>query len=139
MYEDNLRDRIVLEQFSSTDDGGGGQTPASDAWVPVLNLTCRVTQLDGKTAIDVYDRSSNEDTYRAYFVDRIPRTSGETSLHRLLRKPGQAAFRFLWQGDRTMSIMGMSKPAGGMHDHLANVFYVDCVEAPEMVGYPDIP
>lgn len=139
MYEDHLRDRITLEQASYTDDTGGGQTLATDAWVPVLSLVCRITQLEAKTAVDVYGRESNEDVYRVYFGDRIHRTLGETSLHRLLRKSGQREFRFLWQGDRTISIVGMSKPAAGLHDHLANVFWVDCVEAPEGVGYQDVP
>lgn len=138
MYADQLRDRITLQQFASTDDTGFGQTPASVPWPAVCSLKCRVTQLSSKTAVDVYGREANEDVYRVYVSDRIPRTDGETSLHRLLRKPSEAKFRFLWRGDRTITPVGMQKPAGGMHDHLADVFFIDCLETPEGVGYQDL-
>ena len=135
VYADHLRDQIILQQNTLTDDNGGGQT---SSWSPVLPLRCRVTQLSATVSSRIYQREGAEDVYRVYCEDKIVRTDGERSLHRLLRKPSEAKFRFLWQGDRTITPIGMERPAAGTHDHLADVIWIDCLETPEGVGYADL-
>ena len=135
MYADHLRDRVILQQDTLTDDNGGGQT---SSWSAVLPLRCRVTQLSADTVARTYGREDNRLVYRVFCEDTIVRTDGERSLHRLLRKPGEAKFRFLWQGDRTITPIALQRPAGGTHDHLADVIWIDCLETPEGVGYADL-
>ncbi len=135
MYADTLRDRITLQQVTLTDDAAGGHAAS---WDGVMPLKCRVRQLSGKEVIDTYGREANEEVYRVNTQDRIPTTNSERSLHRLLRKMGQARFRFLWQGDRTITPIGMSKPAGGTSDHFADIMWIDCIETPEGRGYQDL-
>jgi hypothetical protein len=134
MYADTLRDRVTVQQAVLTDDNGGGQT---HTWSAVFSWKCRAVQLDGRMLVDVYKRETNEEGYRFFGEDRIVTTDGETSFHRLLRKAGKERFLLLWQGDRTLAVMGMRKPAAGTSDHFAENFWVDAIETPEGVGYYD--
>lgn len=134
MYVDTLRDRITLQQVTLTDDLGGGST---HSWDGVLSLKCRVIQLSGKEVIDTYNREANEEVYRVFVEDRIPNTNGERSLHRLLRKPGEERFRFLWQGDRSITPIGMRRPGAGTGNSTNDILWIDCLETPEGRGYQD--
>jgi hypothetical protein len=138
MIADTYRDRITLQQVSWTDDTGFGQDVSTPPWAAVLPLKCRVVQLSGNVAVDVYGREAHEEVYRVFVDDRIPTTDSERSLHRLLRKPSETRFRFLWQGNRTMTPIGMRYPAAGTSDHHAQRMWIDCLETPEGVGYVDL-
>lgn len=135
MYADILRDNIYLQQYATTDDNGGGQT---GTWPIVIRLKCRVRQLSSDVVLRLYQREGHEEVYRVDTSDKIPRTSSETSLHRLMRKPSETRFRFLWQGDRTMTPIGMQRPLAGTSDHLRDLLWFDCMETPEGVGYQDL-
>jgi head-tail adaptor len=129
-------DRILLQQVTMTDDGAGGNTAT---WDGVLSLKCRVIQLSGREVVDTYQREANEEVYRVMVEDRIPYTDSETSLHRLLRKAGEERFRFVWQGDRTITPIGMQRPGEGMsHNIVLDLLWIDCVETPEGRGYQDL-
>jgi hypothetical protein len=135
MFEDKLRDNLILQQDTLTDDSGGGQ---DSSWDGVLRLKCRLRQLSGKEVFEAYERQTGELVYRAYFSDRIPTTDGSRSLHELLRKSGETAFRFLWEGNRTLTPIGLHMPAAGTSDHFMGIMWMDCVEAPQGVGFADL-
>lgn len=135
MYADTLRDRILLQQVTLTDDAAGSNTAV---WGGVLSLKCRVVQLSGKEVIDTYGREANEEVYRVFVEDLIPTTDSERSLHKLMRKPGEERFRFLWDGDRTITPIGMQRPRAGVSNTAADMLWIDCVETPEGRGYQDL-
>lgn len=135
MLIDRHNDNVQLQQVTLTDDLAGGHTAT---WTGVMRLKGRMRQLSGREVIDTYQREANEDVHRWMTVDRIPQTDSERSLHRLLRKSGEERFRILWEGDRSMTIIGVNRPSGGNVNAAADAVYIDCIETPEGRGYQDL-
>jgi len=134
VYSDAFNDRLLLQQATLTDDAAGGQTVA---WQGVTSLPCYIGQLSSAALLEPYQREGHRDVYRVQFSDSIVRTDGEVSLHRLLRKAGETRFRFLWQGDRTLTPVGMIRPTPSIPE-LASMISIDVVETPEGIGYVDL-
>ena len=135
MWQDALHDNLIIQQATAVDDGGFGQ---DITWDGVLRVKGRVRQLSSKEAADIHGRESNEIVYRVYSSDRISRTDGQDSLHRLLTVAGEEKFRVVWRGDRTLTPISIERPAAGRHDHVSDVMWIDCVEVTQGTGYTDL-
>lgn len=134
MYEDILNDRVTLQQLSNTADGAGGQT---GPFVAVRSLRCRVEQLSTSEQLEPYLRLGYTDVMRVAVIDTMTRTDGETSLGKLLSKGGEDQFRILWQGDRTLSPVGVIRPGQRAYAGGPDIVFIDCIETAKPTGFQD--
>jgi len=132
MFNDYLRDSVTIQQSVQTPDGGGGQ---NETWTPILTRPARVSSVTGRQKV-VYQREGFENVERVMLDDSIPRTLTKTSMRELLYAADEEQFRLLFRG-RTLTIVGVIQPSHGIHDTMANVLFVDCVETPMPVGHLD--
>ncbi len=132
MFDDYLRDHVILQQSVQVDDGGGGQT---ETWTNRLTRPARVSSVSGRQQA-MYAREGYTNVERVLFDDTIPRTLGKTSMRDLLYDAAKQQFRFLFRG-RTLTVVAVIQPSHGLHDTMANVVFVDCIEAPLPMGHLD--
>lgn len=132
MFDDYLRDSVTIQQSVLVDAGGGDQ---DETWTPILTRPARVSSVTGRQKV-VYQREGFENVERVEFDDSIPRTLTKTSMRELLYASDEEQFRLLFRG-RTLTIVAVIQQSHGVHDTMANVLFVDCVEAPMPVGHLD--
>lgn len=133
-YLDQMRDTATLQQSVETDDSYGG----TEVWTNRVSFPCIARQMSA-AKLGTYGRTGVELGISFDVDDRITRTQGKLSLYELLIEPDQDAYRILFQGTRTMTIVGTTKLSQNIHNTMSMVLRLDTIEAPERVGRMDAP
>jgi head-tail adaptor len=131
-YDDQLRDRVTIQQRTNTADGGFGQTTT---WDDLRSIPARVTTVSGRE-LKAYQRDGYEKVMRVVCDDAIRRTNGTNSLQAIIEDPTQAHYRIMYRG-RTLNPVAVVRPLEGVHDTAAHHVFIDCIETPIKVGQMD--
>ncbi len=131
-YDDQLRDRVTIQQRVNTPDGGFGQ---ASPWTDLRSIPARVTTVSARE-LRAYQRDGYEQVMRVVCDDSIRRTNGTNSLQAMFHDPNQPHYRIMYRG-RTLNPVGVVRPLEGVHDTAAHHVFIDCIETPILTGQMD--
>lgn len=105
------------------------------SWDNVLSVSACVHSLSGRE-LRAYEREGYTQVMRVQVDAGMRRVNGKDVVSDWLLDPTLEQYR-IWYRGRTLNAVGIVRPTEGVHDTMAGVMFIDCIETPIPVGNLD--